>query len=244
MKENTTNNKIKDIELLFEKYNYTKDEATIKLLSRYYITKIKEDIPSNCVSNKQIAELLLFLNKCKDRKLRISSEISNPEKGEKTGMKEDICFNDNLTINMIIDFLHTLLFTNEGDYYRMVLNWKEKKPIESDKKLTFANFTEHYSTSELKTIIEQEKEWEESKRKTESQKLGGMCRAMYRILQQKCIFNNEIKKEYCFMYDLLSICEFIPEIGIYKFKGNGEAKEKYDKVRGWIKAFKKQYNLQ
>lgn len=120
MKENTTNNKIKDIELLFEKYNYTKDEATIKLLSRYYITKIKEDIPSNCVSNKQIAELLLFLNKCKDRKLRISSEISNPEKGEKTGMKEDICFNDNLTINMIIDFLHTLLFTNEGDYYRIV----------------------------------------------------------------------------------------------------------------------------
>ncbi len=46
------------------------------------------------------------------------------------------------------------------------------------------------------------------------------------------------------MYDLLSICEFIPEIGIYKFKGNGEAKEKYDKVRGWIKALKKLYNLQ
>ena len=63
-------------------------------------------------------------------------------------------------------------------------------------------------------------------------------------MKSKQLLNNEIKKEYCFMYDLLSICEFIPEIGIYKFKGNGEAKEKYDKVRGWIKAFKKQYNLQ
>lgn len=126
MKENTTNNKIKDIELLFEKYNYTKDEATIKLLSRYYIIKLKEENPIPCINNKQIAELLLFLNKCKDRKLHISSEISNPEKGEKTGMKEDICFNDNLTINMIIDFLHTLLFTNECDYYRMVFKWKEK----------------------------------------------------------------------------------------------------------------------
>ena len=244
MEENTPNNKIKEIELLFEKYNYVKNEVTIKLLNRYYLLKIKEDNTIPYVSNKQIAELLLFLNKCKDRKLHISSEISNPEKGEKTGMKEDICFNDNLTTNMIIDFLHTLLFTNEGDYYRMVLNWKEKKPIESDKKLTFANFTEHYSTSELKTIIEQEKEWEESNRKTESQKLGGMCWAMHRTLQQKVFFDNEIKKEYCFMYDLLSICEFIPEIGIYKFKGNGEAKEKYDKVRGWIKALKKLYNLQ
>uniref|UniRef100_UPI00307933A1 hypothetical protein n=1 Tax=Phocaeicola coprophilus TaxID=387090 RepID=UPI00307933A1 len=58
------------------------------------------------------------------------------------------------------------------------------------------------------------------------------------------IYRSIVKKEYCFMYDLLSICEFIPEIGIYKFKGNGEAKEKYDKVRGWIKALKKLYNLQ
>ena len=51
MKENTTNNKIKDIELLFEKYNYTKDEATIKLLSRYYIIKLKEENPIPCVNN-------------------------------------------------------------------------------------------------------------------------------------------------------------------------------------------------
>lgn len=43
MEENTPNNKIKEIELLFEKYNYVKNEATIKLLNRYYLLKIKED---------------------------------------------------------------------------------------------------------------------------------------------------------------------------------------------------------
>ena len=137
-----------------------------------------------------------------------------------------------------------MLNTHQDGQYEYEFNWDFKPKLRRyDKyRIEFEDefYIEPYTDEEIKKIIEYEKKEKGTYSLTWNAEIGRCLAFFYDLLSKKRVFNamNEkkekgkakgITKEYCFMYDCLVFLQAAEMLE--------DNKEKYTKVKDWIKTF-------
>ena len=180
----------------------------------------------------EVAELIVFLQKCLGNEIKLTSTIKNPSDGEKSGFQIHHVLKSPQIAFEIIKWANTFLEWEQDGLYQSEFEW-DLKPM--DEKCHF--YTEPYSNEELATIIRYEKkQLSEDLSLTQHPQNGKLASTIYFKLNKNDVFKSQQKngkgktKEYAFIFDIICI--------LRKYPDNNEAnKEKYDKVKGWIKAY-------
>ena len=132
-------------------------------------------------------------------------------------------------------YMNTMLYNSQDGFYQYWFDWEDKEYFWEDRSIF-----QPYTDEELDKIIAYENYSDAKNNAIKGNgRIGKKCWHWYSKLKEKKSFGGGKQKEYSFIYDLVVLAELINYIGD-GFSGT-IGKEKYDAVRSWITAYKKQW---
>lgn len=230
---------------LASNYNYNFNSESVKVL--FVFNAINEYLNGHIQSTIgiELVELIRLLTSCEGNEIVISSTISKPQKGEFQTQPKRISIKSTKLVNELLHCINTNLYKEiqELNKYKTHLDIKERdflKINDSFGKIEIPHeyYTEGFTNKEL-IIIQNFLNNDLKKNGSINQFYGSILKLVYNTLNSIGIFKSisieknhtGISKEYQFLYDVLAIYGFTQELD--------NKKEKYIRIRDWIRAWEK-----
>lgn len=237
MEDNNTQYKdssiIRKIEKLLVEYDYEKKDELMDIL------KVFCDMYGLKIDTRYLeaAKLALQLRLCKGNKITISGISNKSHHGYIKGEAIKNSIETEYIQECLIHLLERILYKDMGDYYKKDLNINIPKQILNNRWIDNKQINSIYSNYELKKIIDYEyKSYNESLSQNELK--GFQLQVLYTELCKMNIFDRSATiKEYSFMYELCVIAK--KENELPKGYSGSIGKQKYDIIKGKIKAYQK-----
>ena len=216
-----------------------KQGEIIRLLQQYGFNSVLEDeilfyqfcTPPTIEADKRrlvLAEMLLFF-KAIGGEVKITGNVKHPRSGMVKGATLSYKFEDEELKSIIESHLDKLLFEDGNEEYKYIFEDGSKgHPV-------------GYNEAELLAIVEYEKHFVGLMELTEMQQIGMRFGVIYNFMCKWGIAGDKghpTMKEYSLLYDYAAIWGKFNNIGLYDCRG-WIGKEKYDKVKNCIGAFKR-----
>jgi hypothetical protein len=248
-KEKILENQLQDLTRL---YGFSSNFKLIKDAFNSFSVLVNDALGKILDSNKlQLAELISLLSSCRGNKITISSIVSHPKKGELKSQVKKVELSSKLDLHYLSLWANTVLERAQDGLYQYEFNWDFKEYIKHYD--IYHNEIEHddfylepYTDEELAKALEYERnQKKKSKNYTRNAEYGSCLSFYYNLLLEKGVFSaikekeksgtaSGITKEYCFMYDCMVLLRATEQLD--------DNKEKYTKIKDWIKAFERQNN--